>query len=336
MIKNKKRFIYWLVLLIIISAVIFWYRKSHQSKIEYSTYQVEKMDLTQTVSLTGKLNSDHKVNLSFRTTGVLKDLRVDTGDEVTKGQLLAVIDPGSLLSQKKEAESQLKYEKEMLENMKDNKATYSGEERDAQRAKIKGAEASIAAIDDQLKDIYLRAPIDGVVIKRTANVGETVVLSINSPVITIAKKDDLIIESNVPESDITKIKLGQDCAITFDALTPEEIFPGTIYEIDPASTLIQDVVYYRIKIHLKEPDSRLKDGMSANIDVVTNRKSQVMAVPYRGIKNEGAGKYVEILTSNGAVERRLVQTGLSGDDSLVEITQGLEGGELVITFAKNN
>jgi multidrug efflux pump subunit AcrA (membrane-fusion protein) len=143
---------------------------------------------------------------------------------------------------------------------------------------------------------------------------------------------DLLIESKIPESDIVKVKLGQKAKITFDSLTADDIFEGEIIEIDPASTTIQDVVYYVIKLKLNNVDSRIKPGMSANVDVSTAQKDNVIIAPLRAVKTEGKKKFVDVLLVDNTIKKVYVETGLEGDDGMVEIKSGLSGGEKVVTF----
>jgi RND family efflux transporter MFP subunit len=329
---KAKKWTIWIIIIAIIIGGVFWYIKSHQPKTTYTTADVIKGTLNQTVSVTGKINPNHQIDLTFKTTGILKSINVDVGDTVKKGQILAIIDSGSLLSQLRQAEALVKYQKETLDNMKKNPSTYGYDQKDAQRAQIVSAQEGVNAIRDQLVDVRMISPIDGIVIGRTADPGETVVLSLNSPVITIAQKEDLIIQANVPESDIVKVQIGQKADITFDALPAEDIFPANIYEIDPASTIIQDVVYYRIKLKLDSLDPRLKAGMSTNIDVHTAEKENVLMVSQRAIKTEGNKKFVDVLQEDNTTKKVFVETGLEGDEGMVEITSGLKGGEKVVTF----
>ncbi|MEI7891264.1 MAG: hypothetical protein WCI36_04855 [bacterium] len=143
---------------------------------------------------------------------------------------------------------------------------------------------------------------------------------------------DLIIESKVPESDIVKVKLGQHAKVTFDALTPDDIFDSEIIEINPASTNVQGVVYYNIKLKLNDISSIIKPGMSLNIDIATSQKDNVIIVPSRAVKTEGAKKYVDVLQFDNTTKKAYVETGLDGDDGMVEIKTGLKGGEKVVTF----
>lgn len=330
---RAKKWTVWILIIAAIVGGVFWYVKSRQPKTTYTTSDVTKGRLAQTVSVTGEVNPDEQIDLTFKMTGILKSINADLGDSVRKGQVLATIDTGTLLSQLREAEAQLQYQKNIYDNMKKYFRNYKKDQRQAQKALVMQAQAGIDVINDQLKNVDLVSPINGIVIKRTADLGETVVLNLNSPVLTIARKDDLIIESNVPESDIVKLQIGQKADITFDAFSQDEIFSATVSEIDPASTVIQDVVYYGIKLKLEKLEPRLKAGMSANIDVRTNEKDNVLMIPTRAIKEDGKKKYVEILKADGiTTEKIYIETGLEGDDGMVEVKSGLKGGEKVITF----
>jgi multidrug efflux pump subunit AcrA (membrane-fusion protein) len=144
---------------------------------------------------------------------------------------------------------------------------------------------------------------------------------------------DLIIQSKVPESDIVKVKLGQHAKVSLDALTQEDIFDAEIIEIDPASTNVQGVVYYNIKLKLNTVDVRVKPGMSLNIDINTAEKNDVVSIPSRAIKIEGSKKFVDILNADKiSTTKVFVETGLEGDEGMVEVKTGLNGGEKVVTF----
>jgi HlyD family secretion protein len=327
-----KKWIIWILIVVAIIGGIFWYVKSRAPKTTYTTADVTKGTLTQTVSVTGKVNPNEQIDLTFKTTGILKSINVDVGDSVKSGQILATIDTGTLESQLRQAEAQVEYQEETLDYMKKHNSTYKRDQLDAQRAQIDQAEAGISVIKDQLENINIISPVDGIVIGRTADPGETVVLNLNSPVLTIARTGDLLIESNVPESDIIKLQIGQKANITFDAFSPDEIFSATVSEIDPASTVIQDVVYYRIKLMLDNLDPRLKAGMSANIDIRTAEKDNVLTIPVRAIKDEDSGKFVDVLQADNTTKHVKVTTGLAGDEGMVEVTSGLNGGEKVVTF----
>lgn len=123
--------------------------------------------------------------------------------------------------------------------------------------------------------------------------------------------------------------------VTLDALTPNDIFKATVFEIDPAATNIQGVVYYRIKTKFDALDPRFKAGMSANVDIATAEKDNVIVIPQRAVKTEDgtSKKYVDVLQADGLTTKKVyVQTGLQGNEGMIEITSGLSGGEKVVTF----
>ena len=331
--KKTKKWLIWIVITVVIIGGIFAYSKSKKPVTTYTTAEAVKGTLLRTVSATGTLNPNQQIDMSFKTTGTLKSITVDVGDQITKGQKLATIDTGTLLSQLKVSQAQLLVQQSNLINMTKHKSASTVEQRDAQRAAVQQAQASVSVVQDQLKEVDLLAPFDGLVIKRNANPGETVVLNLNSPILTVIQKDDLLIESNIPESDIAKVAIGQSVNVTLDALTAADVFKASVFEIDPASTEIQGVVYYRIKLKFDNLDPRFKAGMSANLDIATAQKDNVISVPSRAIKTDGDKKYVDVLqVVDNTTKRAYVQTGLEGDDGMVEITSGLKGGEKVVTF----
>ncbi|NCP46395.1 MAG: HlyD family efflux transporter periplasmic adaptor subunit, partial [Flavobacteriales bacterium] len=174
------------------------------------------------------------------------------------------------------------------------KDAYSDQQRDAQRAVIQKTQASRDSVLRQINDTTMIAPMDGIVTERKLTVGENAVA--NSPIITISDPTNLIIESNISETDITKVALEQKAMIVFDALTDKDIFVASVIEIDPASTVIQDVVYYRVKLKLANVDARLKIGMSCDVDILTAQVDNVLMIPQRAIKNEDTKKRFEGVT----------------------------------------
>lgn len=336
MFKKKKTYV--ILVLIILAIGGFYYYKNKTPKIEYTTAAAYKGDLAQTVSVTGKLVAPEQADLSFKVSGRLESLLVDVGDTVKKGQKIATIDKGTLFSQLAQARAEVKTQKDTLDNMKKRKSLYNNDERDAQRDRLRKAEAAVSGILSQFGDTTLYSPIDGLVVYRNVEVGEIVVANSATPdtsVVTVAKEGDLEIESNVPESDIVKIAVGQNVKVTLDAFTTQNIFDAKVTEIDPASTVIQDVVYYKAKMNFINPDPRFKNGMSADADIHTAEKNNVVIIPLRAIKTENGEKYVDVLKSDGLTTEKIkVVTGLEGDEGMVEVKSGLSGGEKVVTFVK--
>lgn len=341
MAKNKKRIIWGIIITAVVAGGYYLLRPKAPVTV-YTTADVTRGNLAQTVSETGTIKTVNQTDLSFKISGRVVSLLADVGDQIKTGQLLARLDTGTLGSQLKQAEYDLKYQKEVLASMKEKDDVYNGEDKDAQRAKIKSAEEEIVSVQSQIRDTYMYSPIDGVILKRNVDPYETTVANSPTPVFTVGDPSDLVIETNVPESDITKIKIGQKAGIVFDALPASEIFKGAVTKIDPDSTVIQDVVYYRIKLKLDQANGAVKSGMSANIDVHTAEVYNVLIIPQRAVATEGlptgqAGnnKFVQILNSDGKTTTKVqIQTGLQGDEGMVEIKSGLQEGQKVVTFTQ--
>lgn len=339
MFKKKKTYIILAIIILIIGGV--FYSRSKKPKVEYTTADAQKGTLAQTVSVTGKLVSPHQVDLSFKLSGRIEKMHVDIGDSVKKGQKIATIDKGTLISQLGQVRGEAAAQKQTLNSLKRRRGTYNTGQINAQRAEVRKAEAAVSEVLVQLGDTTIYSPMDGIVIKKGVEEGEAITANSaagNIPVVTIAENNtDLEIESNVPESDIVKVALGQNADVTLDAFTLEDKFSAHVSETEPASTVIQDVVYYKTKLQFPGPDSRFKNGMSADINIHTAEKNNAVFIPERAIKDDNGKKYVEVLidVKNNTTEKVYITTGMRGDDGMIEITSGLKGGEKVVTLTKN-
>lgn len=139
------------------------------------------------------------------------------------------------------------------------------------------------------------------------------------------------ISVDVPETDVVKMKVGDDATITLDALGPDTEFTGKVLTIDPASTEIQDVVYYKVKVAINETGDVIKPGMTADVLTKTESRENVLFVPSSAVltKTDTNEKYVRVLKDN-KVEERTIQLGLKADDGKVEVLSGLSEGEVIV------
>jgi multidrug efflux pump subunit AcrA (membrane-fusion protein) len=139
------------------------------------------------------------------------------------------------------------------------------------------------------------------------------------------------IEARVPEVNIAEVKIGQKASVKFDAYPDNQRFEAEVIEIDPAPINIQNIAYYIVKMNLKNPDAGFKYGMGCTIYNETSRKDNVLMIPKGVIEKDGDKKFVTILTDakEKTVEKREVQTGLEGDDGMVEIVSGLKEGDQI-------
>ena len=209
---------------------------------------------------------------------------------------------------------------------------------DASLARIASAQANLSLALSRLNDAVITAPVTGTITKRNLEPGEYA--SLATPVLEMIGQSNLQIEVDIPESDIAKISMGQDVEITLDAFTSEDIFNGKVVFVDPAETIISEVVYYKVKVQFDELENlknQIKPGMTANVVICTNTKENVITVPSRSVKSDNGDKYVEIIRSRRGnkteTEKIKVTTGIRGDEG-IEILSGLEEGMEVITFVK--
>ncbi len=200
------------------------------------------------------------------------------------------------------------------------------------QAQVDQAKAALNVIQTHIDNSIIKAPIDGVITKVNYEVGEQ--SSMAEPIILMLGENNLEVEVDISEADIAKVKVGNKVEITLDAFGDDVKFYGRVRFIEPAETIIQDVIYYKTKIDFtKIPDGykhRIKPGMTANIIITTAQANNALIIPARAvIEKENGDKIVRILV-NKKIQEKKVETGLSGDDGLIEIAKGLNEGEKVI------
>lgn len=211
------------------------------------------------------------------------------------------------------------------------KASATPEQLQENEAQIKSAQANIQNLKIQIAKTTLRSPLEGIVSKQTAKIGQIVTANVN--VVSIISQANFQVEANIAEADIAKIQLGNQAKITLDAYGSDVVFMAQVVKIEPAETIIEGVPTYKTTFNFTENNDKIKSGMTANIDVLTGQKENVLAVPYRAIIAKNNEKIVRVMNGK-TIEERKVTLGLRGSDGLVEITSGLREGEKIITFEK--
>jgi HlyD family secretion protein len=214
------------------------------------------------------------------------------------------------------------------------------------RARIAQAQAALDAINKQIENCRIKAPISGTITQVNYEVGEQVLTG--QTAIAMLGQNNFEIEVLISEADISKIKNDNPAEITLDAFGDDVKFDGRVYFIEPAETVIQDVIYYKVKISFDPQDMKIKSGMTANAIITTARQDNVLVMPGRAIieKNgktnggalsdtppAGPERYVRILVG-GQVQESPVTVGLRGDEGLVEALSGVKEGDKVITYIK--
>lgn len=196
----------------------------------------------------------------------------------------------------------------------------------AQRARVAAEEGTYAGLLADLAKRKILSPLDAVVTDLAAEVGESVQPS--QVVVSLNAKGKFEIESNVSEVDIASIAVGQSVAITLDAFPTEETWTGKVITVNPAEKVVEGVIFYETKIVFDQEDPRLKSGMTANLDIETARRENVLRVPLRAIRSQPGRTYVEVLV-DGKAQERDVKIGVE-NSRYAELLNGLTEGESVI------
>jgi HlyD family secretion protein len=198
----------------------------------------------------------------------------------------------------------------------------------AQVALVSQGEAQLAQARANVQKTIIRAPFSGVISEVNISEGETA--SMNNPVISMIAEDGYEIEAKVPEIDIVKIKVGARVDVTLDAYGNGEVFPATITRINPTATTEGTVPVYKVIVTFTGKDERIKQGMTANIKIITAEKNSIYAVPARFVTIiSGNGGQVVIVT-NGKEVLRDVTLGLRGEAGLIEVTEGIFEGDMLV------
>jgi HlyD family secretion protein len=191
-------------------------------------------------------------------------------------------------------------------------------------ANVEQAAARLAQVDARIEDRALRAPFSGIVSKLSAVRGESVGAS---PVLTMVADDTFELIIRVPEIDITKVALGQRAEVVFDA-RQDEVIVGNIVFIAPLATLIDGVAYFEATIAFDEPPAWLRGGLNADVDIIVERREDVLRIPKRFLIEDG-GTYSVIVPAGTKTATTAVEVGFIGNDGFVEISNLGEGDTVI-------
>lgn len=268
---------------------------SHESETTLSTVKVERGDLTETVTATGTVESVTQVDVGTQVTGIIDKLYADYNTVVTKGQLIAEIEKTMLESDLRSAEANVEsarltyeynrtnYERDKALHDKQLISDYEFETttKDLKVSKQAYDKASAdrvrAAKNLNYAEIY--SPIDGIVISREVEVGQTVVSNMNvANLYTIADLDNMQVIGNVDEADIGQVKMGQKVTFSVDAY-PEELFQGQVTQVRLNPTTESNVVTYEVVVAASNPDHKLIPGLTANLTIYVTELNNILLLP---------------------------------------------------------
>lgn len=330
-------------------------------KVDYTTVKVEKQTITSSVTATGTIEPVTKVEVGTQVSGIISHIYVDYNSVVKRGQVIAELDRDNLNSQLSTARAQLSsaksdldYQKLNFERMKTlyEKGHISTNDFDQARLSLHQAQAiyaqrveNVNTAQTNLSYATITSPIDGVILSRAVEEGQTVASSFSTPTLFTIAKDltDMRVIADIDEADIGEVREGQNVRFTVDAY-PDDIFQGSVTQVRQQATTESNVVTYEVVISAPNPDLKLKPGLTANVTIITKEAQNVLAVPVAALHftpNEALLQDGETIADVQALTKVWVRNATefkaiaveTGETNgvLTEITKGLKGGEEVIT-----
>ncbi|MFN3543532.1 MAG: efflux RND transporter periplasmic adaptor subunit [Thiobacillus sp.] len=355
----KKSVIAVLLIAVAVAGGWWWNAKRKPAEPQYRTEIVERGDIRAEVSANGTLNPVVLVNVGTQVSGTVARIEADFNQQVKAGQVLAELDPAlfqAALAQSRaslaNAQAQLKlaeanaarmqtlFAQEFVSRQELDQAIAA---RDQAAAQVRLATAQVTRDQTNLGFTVIRSPVDGTVINRQIDVGQTVAASFQTPTLFQIGKDltQMQIDSTVSEADIGLVRVGQPVKFRVDAF-PDTEYSGTVRQVRLNAKTEQNVVTYNVVVDVANPDLVLLPGMTANLRVEVETRSDVLRVPIAALRFRPAadpsaprgtaprGPAVHVLGADGKPVRVAVKTGLS-DKAWTEILQGeLKAGDAVI------
>lgn len=336
----------------------------------FVTRKLQRGSITEKVTASGIINPISTVNIGTQVSGTIAEIFVDYNSLVTKNQLLAQIDPAlfeATVAQRRAAldiaraevevvKNDIVYYKKHLERIKKlNSSRYSADKEleSAQRdydnavaqlalknAQVSQAEAALKSAEIDLKYTKIVSPVDGIVVSKEVEVGQTVAASFQTPTLFNVAEDltKMQIEASVVEADIAKVKEGQTVEFGVDSF-PDEIFYGIVTQVRNEAITTSNVVTYEVIIEIDNRDLKLKPGMTANVEIITAEKEGVLLVPNKALRfyitdeNGETKRYQDKglwILNKGQPQRIVIKTGVADEDRTEVISDKLKENDNVI------
>jgi len=291
-----------IILIIVVSVAVlgtggyFYFSSGSSAEVMYRFEKVSRGDIQVVVTATGTLSADTTVEVGTQVSGTVSKLYVDWNSKVKKGQVIALIDPTFLASAVQDAEASLEKAKAQAD---DSRRTYLREKDllakglaaqadydvaitalESNVAAQKSAQSQLDRARINLKYATITAPIDGVVISRAVDIGQTVAASFSTPTLFTIANDltKMQVQAAVDEADIGRVQNGEDVLFTVDAY-PEQTFHGTVTQIRLMPVTVQNVITYTVIIDVPNPELKLMPGMTATITILVTKKENVLKIP---------------------------------------------------------
>ena len=292
--KSKK--IWWIIgviaVVIVALIVIFAVKKGKHTEMQINTVRSTMDSIEVMVTATGELQPVYKVDVGTQVSGIVEHIYVDFNSVVKKGQLLAELDRSNLNEQLTQAQTSVSNAKsnltlaqqqyDRIKALYDNKAatqeSYESAVNSLNLAKnqLKTAQSELSRAQTNLSYATIYSPIDGVIMDKAVEEGQTVASSFSTPTLFTIANDltQMQVEAAVDEADIGEVKAGQPVTFTVDAF-PDDVFTGTVREVRINPTVTSNVVTYTVIINAPNPETKLFPGMTANVTIVTKKESGI-------------------------------------------------------------
>jgi len=361
--KNSKKWLIILGVLALAAAAFFIFKaKSGKEVLTLETGTVSRINITNSVTATGTIEPVTEVEVGTQVSGIIEKIYVDYNDVVKEGQVIAEMDKVTLQAEYESAQATLnsakskyeyakkEYERSKALKEKDliSEAEWDETEYEYQSSlsAYKQAQSSMSKVKMNLGYATITSPIDGVVISRAVEEGQTVAAGFSTPTLFTIAADlkEMEVVADVDEADIGQVSEGQRVEFSVDAY-PDDVFEGSVKQVRLEATTTSNVVTYEVIIDAPNPDLKLKPGLTANVTIYTLEENDVLAVPTKALKfhpdqdllkgiginleaNETSGKSVWV--KDGSTLRQTeVETGSTSSDKTA-IT-GLPEGTVVAT-----
>lgn len=367
--RNKKKKIIAAAIVAVAIITIVWNRSSSADTytINFEQTKVEHKDINSGVTATGTIEPVTKVEVGTQVSGIISRVYVDYNSIVRRGDIIAELDRTNLISELSSAENNMRsaeaeynYQKKNLERMKIlfekgliSRDEYETADLSFQKANnsYQTSKFSVEKARTNLGYATITSPIDGIVLSKAIEEGQTVAASYNTPTLfTIAANlADMRLIANIDEADIGAVKEGQRCTYTVDAF-PNDTFEGYVTQVRQEPTTTSNVVTYEVVISAENPHLKLKPGLTANVTIYTMERHNVLAVSSKALRFAPSAtllgdKYTikdvegdkKLWTLDGTtLTAHAVSTGMS-NGALTEITDGIkEGTQIICDVELNN
>lgn len=352
--KKATKIVLWTVIAILAVAValLLLLRKEDKQMLVYQTTTLAPTSISSSVTATGTVEPVKQVEVGTQVSGIISKIYVDFNSVVKEGQLIAELDMSVLQTELQSSLANLNaskveydyqqrnyqrikglYDKELVSATEFEQAQYSF---DKAKFSYSQAQSNYTKAQKNIGYAKIYSPIDGVVLSRAVDEGQTVASGFSTPTLFTIANDltAMRVIANVDEADIGAVQEGQRVEFEVDAF-PEDTFQGSVTQVRLQATTTSNVVTYQVVIDAPNPAMKLKPGLTANITIYTLDKHDVLAVPVRALRFTPEGeKYRENTVwkqmPDGQLEAASVVTGVS-DGVQTEILEGLSSGDRIVT-----